>query len=132
MRDHALCHYGRAALPVRHRRPLCPQWRQAPGGCGVPCEDEGWRGDHQRLPGCQRERGRPAGRSELRQGQGRRSGRVAEREGSQLGPGLPPGCLLHAPHRRRHQRSSETHRRGIGGHCRELRLISIPGQTPLP
>ncbi len=38
--------------------------------------------------GCQRGRGRPAGRSELRQGQGRRSGRVAEREGSQLGPGL--------------------------------------------
>ena len=67
-----------------------------------------------------------------RQGQGRRSGRVAEREGSQLGPGLPPGCLLHAPHRRRHQGSPETHRRGIGGHCRELRLISIPGQTPLP
>lgn len=32
----------------------------------------------------------------------------------------------------RHQGSPETHRRGIGGHCRELRLISIPGQTPLP
>ena len=48
--------------PVRHRHPLRPRRRQGHRGRRGPCQDEGRRGHHQRLPGLQRGRGRPAGR----------------------------------------------------------------------
>ena len=109
---------GRAAREVRHHRPVCARRGQTAGGRREHRENEGRRGHHQRLPRQQRGRGGAAGGPERRQGKGRRSGRLAQREGSQLDARPAPLRLLHPPRRRRHRGGPETHRRGAGGHRR--------------
>ncbi len=94
-------------------------------------QDEGRRGGHQHLPGQQRGRGRPAGRSGVRQGPRRRSGRVRQRARHQRGAVQPPHGVLHASHRRSHRGGPEAHRPGDrGDHCRYV--TGLGGAVPRP
>ena len=78
----------------------------------------------QHLPGRQRQRGRPAGGAEFRQGPGRRPGCLRRRARYQRRPVLSPQRLLHAAHRRGYQGGPEAHWCGDRGHYREFREVS--------
>ena len=103
----------------------------APAAPGAPLinadthrQDEGRRGHHQHLPWCQRGRGCPAGCSGVRQGPGRRSGRLRRRAHCQRRSVQPSHGVLHAPHRRCHRGGSEAHRHRDRGYHPQL-LISL-------